>query len=251
MFFTLSKILYYFITPAFWVWVCLIIGILRRKKNFHFLWAAILLLVVFTNPFLYRKAMMAYQEKPLVINEIPKKPYTGILLTGFVRFDSAGKGTFVRSCDRFIQTVRLYHQHIINKIIISGGSGNLWQQEPPEASFLKNEFLKMSIPDSAIVVDSLSRNTFENGAFTKKLIERTGWSGPFLLITSASHMPRAKKVMNHFSIPTTTFPCDFTVIPQKNNWQNTIYPDFSKFQDWEYLIKEIIGTWVYQITGKA
>lgn len=195
--------------------------------------------------------MMAYQEKPVTINVIPNQPYTGILLTGFVRFDSAAQGNFGRSSDRFIQTVRLYHQHIIDRILISGGSGNLWQKEPPEAVFLKNEMRKMNVPDSAIVVDSISRNTFENGLYTKKLIEQTGWKGPFLLITSASHMPRAKRVMHHFSIPITAYPCDFTVIPQHNNWQNIIYPDFSKMQDWEYLIKEIVGTWVYQITGKA
>lgn len=57
--------------------------------------------------------------------------------------------------------------------------------------------------------------------------------------------------MDHFSIPTTIYPSNYNEIPQKNTWQNTLYPDFSKISDWEYLIKEIVGTWVYQITGKA
>ncbi|MBU3743872.1 MAG: YdcF family protein [Sediminibacterium sp.] len=251
MFFTLSKILYYLITPGFWIWVCIIIGIIRRKKNFHFLWAAIFLLLVFTNPYLFRKAMIAYQTKPVVLKEKPGQPYTAILLTGFVKFDSAGQGYFGKASDRYVQTIQLYQQHIIDKIIISGGSGNLWLQEPPEALFLQNELKKLGVPDSLIAIDTLSRNTFENGQFTRQLLDSIGWKGPYLLITSASHLPRAKKVMDHFSIPTIAYPCNYIEIPQKNTWQNTLYPDFSKIADWEYLIKEIVGTWVYQITGKA
>ena len=251
MFFTLSKILYYLITPSFWIWVCIVIGIIKRKKHFHFLWAAFILLAIFTNPYLYRKAMIAYQTEPFEMNNIPAKPYTAILLTGFVKFDSSGQGYFGKASDRYIQTIKLYQQHIVDKIIISGGSGNLWIEEPPEAVFLENELKKLGVPDSCIAVDTLSRNTFENGQFTKQLIDSIGWKGPYLLVSSASHLPRAQKVMDHFSIPTTLYPCCYTEIPQKNTWQNTLYPDFSKIQEWEYLIKEIVGTWVYQITGKA
>jgi hypothetical protein len=32
---------------------------------------------------------------------------------------------------------------------------------------------------------------------------------------------------------------------------NTVYPDVSLMKDWEYLIKEIMGTLAYRITGKA
>lgn len=251
MFFTLSKILYYLITPGFWIWICVIIGMIRRKKNFHFLWAAIFLLVLFSNPYIFRKATIAYQTKPSHFTSKPSEPFTAILLTGFVKFDSTGQGFFGRASDRYIQTVQLYQQHIIHKIIISGGSGNLWQKEPPEALFLQNELKKIGVPDSCMAIDTLSRNTFENGQFTKQLIDSIGWKGPYLLITSASHMPRAKKVMDHFSIPTTVYPCSYAEIPQKNTWENTLYPDFSKIKEWEYLIKELVGTWVYQLTGKA
>lgn len=198
MFFTLSKILYYLITPGCWIWVCIIIGIIRRKKNFHFLWAAILLLVVFTNPYLYRRAMIAYQPMPIQFKDKPAQPYTAILLTGFVKFDSAGQGYFGKASDRYIQTVQLFEQHFINKIIISGGSGNLWLQEPPEALFLQNELKKAGVPDSCIAIDTLSRNTFENGQYTRQLIDNIGWKGPYLLVTSAFHMPRAKKSNGSF-----------------------------------------------------
>jgi hypothetical protein len=32
---------------------------------------------------------------------------------------------------------------------------------------------------------------------------------------------------------------------------NTIYPDVFFIKDWEYLIKEIVGSLAYQIMGKA
>lgn len=251
MFFILSKLLFFLITPFFWCVALLVIGWRQRKKSNRWFWAALILFLVFSNPFLYRKAILAYQTPPPTLPLSPAAITYGILLTGFTGFDGAGNGYFGKASDRFIQAANLYHSGAINKLIVSGGTGNLFTSEPPEAIFVKSQLIKNGIPDSCILIEKKSRNTHENALYTQQLIDSAQLSGPFLLITSALHMPRSIKIFSTLTIPCIPYPCDYRVYPQANHFMNTIYPDVSYIKEWEYLIKEIVGTWVYQITGKA
>lgn len=250
MFFVLSKLLYFFITPFCWILILLLAALIFPKKRKHFLWACLILLLVFTNPWLYQKAMLSYEEKPLSTNAT-QLPETAILLTGIVGFDSIGNGYFGKSSDRFIQSANLLHSKKIKRLIISGGSGNFWRKEKTESVFLRDQLLLQGIPDSALLAETLSRNTFENATFTRHLIDSLQLKGPFLLITSALHMPRAKKVFTKAGIQFIPYPCDFKVYPQAPDFKNSIYPEISYIDAWEDLIKEWVGTLIYGLTGKA
>jgi uncharacterized SAM-binding protein YcdF (DUF218 family) len=250
MFFFLSKLLYFFITPFCWLMLLLLAALLFPKKRKVLLVSCLLLLVVFSNPWLYRKAMMYYQEKPIDSADtiLPK---TAILLTGIAGFDAAGHGYFGRSADRFIQAAQLLHTGKITKLIISGGSGNFWRKEKTESLFIREQLMLQGIPDSSLLAETLSRNTFENAAFTRRFIDSLHLKGPFLLITSAIHMPRAKKVFTKAGIPFIAYPCDYRVYQQAGDFKNTFYPDIANLSDWEDLIKEWVGIVVYRLTGKA
>jgi uncharacterized SAM-binding protein YcdF (DUF218 family) len=64
-------------------------------------------------------------------------------------------------------------------------------------------------------------------------------------------MPRSIKIFKKLSISCIPYPCDYKVYPATKHFMNTVYPDVSLMKDWEYLIKEIMGTLAYRITGKA
>lgn len=251
MFFTLSKVLFFLITPFFWCVVCIVIGCIQRKKSKRWFWIALIFFLFFTNPYLYRKVTLAYQSQPAALPPDSGAIRIGILLSGFTGFDTAGNGYFTKGSDRFIQAANLYHSGTIKKLLISGGNGNIWTPEPPESQFIKSQLVKNGIPDSCILIERKSRNTYENALYTKQIIDSAKLTGPFLLITSALHMPRSMKIFNKLAIPCIPYPCDFRVFPQTSYFLNTLYPNISLFKEWEYLIKEIVGTWVYQITGKA
>lgn len=220
------------------------------KKTKHFLVASLLLLVVFSNPWLYRKAMLHYQEKPIdpASTLLPK---TAILLSGIVGFDSTGHGHFGSSADRYIQVAHLLHTGKISRLIISGGSGNFWRKEKIESLFIRDQLMQQGISDTSLIAETLSRNTYENAAFTRRVIDSLHLKGPFLLITSALHMPRAKKVFTKAGIDFIAYPCDYKVYPQVADFKNTFYPEMTILRDWEDLIKEWVGTVVYRLTGKA
>ncbi|MCW3087022.1 MAG: hypothetical protein JWQ78_408, partial [Sediminibacterium sp.] len=166
-------------------------------------------------------------------------------------YDKYERGHFGNPADSFIQTANLYHRGIIKKIIITGGTGTLMQNEPAEAFFLHKEFVANGVHDSDIVIESRSRNTFENAVYSKRLIDSLKWKPPFVLITSAQHMRRSESVFATTGYSFIAFPCDYKVTPVTFTFEGTLLPNISLLNEWSGLLKEIVGLYVYKATGKA
>lgn len=252
MFFVLSKVLYFLLIPFWWIVLLLLLRLVihnaKWKKNLGIM--AMLIAVVFTNPYLHRKANLAWQPAPV---DLPaNKSYeAGILLGGMAGYDKNDRGYFGTSADRFIQTANLYHQGIIKKIIVTGGTGSLLQKEPAESIYLQAQLIANGVKTEDIIMESRSRNTYENAVYTKQLTDSLHLQPPFVLITSAQHMKRSVSVFNNARFQVLPFPCDYREIPLRETVFNTIAPDASLLYDWAFLIKEIVGVCVYKLTGKA
>lgn len=210
----------------------------------------VIIAVVFTNPFIYRSMVKLWQPQPSNVPAL-KTYEAGIVLGGMSGYDKYNRGFFGNNADRFIQTANLYHRGIIKKIIISGGTGTLSQTEPPESYFLRTSFLDNGVKDSDIIVESRSRNTFENGVFSKRIIDSLHLAPPFILITSALHMKRSVAVFKKTGYVFLPLPCDYKVTDTKQDVEDYIVPNISLLNEWSYFIKEVIGLCVYQFTGKA
>ena len=92
----------------------------------------------------------------------------------------------------FLLSVRAW-EAMFEYILLSGGSGYMFGQEPSEAIEIEQYLIRMGVPKNCILTEHQSRNTYENAVYSKKLIEQTFESAPsILLITSAFHMPRTK-----------------------------------------------------------
>lgn len=252
MFFVLSKVLYFLLIPFWWIVLLLLLRLVVRnakwKKNLGIM--AVLIAVIFTNPYLHRKANLAWQPAPV---DLPaNRTYeAGILLGGMAGYDKNDRGYFGTSADRFIQTANLYHQGIIKKIIVTGGTGSLLQKEPAESLYLQAQLVANGVKAEDIIMESRSRNTYENAVYTKQLTDSLHLQPPFVLITSAQHMKRSVSVFNRARFQVLPFPCDYREIPVRETFFNTIAPDASLLYDWVFLIKEIVGLSVYTFTGKA
>lgn len=253
MFFIASKLGYFLLSPESWLIVLVLISFVVKAKTARkrLRIAAVLVALVFSNPWFFRSMNQWWQPSP---TQLPaNRQYSaGILLGGLSMYDKFDTGYFGNNADRFIQTVNLYHSKQIGKIVISGGSGNLLQREPSETDFLLKALLRNGIPQQDIIVESKSRNTFENAVFSKRLLDSLQIPGPYIIVTSAQHMPRAMKVFRKAGYENPVpFPCDYKVIDARFSLNNIIIPDITLISDWKYLIKEMVGTAVYQLTGKA
>lgn len=221
----------------------------NRKKRLGIL--SIAWFLFFSNPFIILQCTLGWQEpkKELAANETYS---VGIVLAGFVSFNfKENKAYFGTASDRFIQAVELYKTGHIKKLMISGGSGSLFYQQYKEADFVKQEFIKMGVPEADIIAENQSRNTFENARNSKLILDSLKITGPYLLITSAMHMKRSKAVFKKAGMPVIPYPAHFAEIDNPVGFADAIIPSEDAFDGWEKFLKEMVGLWVYKLTGKA
>lgn len=252
MFFFLSKILLFLINPFFWLVFCALFFYKAKTNRAKNVWKymGIFIFLFFSNYKIYSLIMLAWQPKALP--QVHQKTYeTGIILVGMSGSDINGNTFFSETSDRFIQTCKLYHTGIIKKILISGGTGSLDQNKPKEADFLLKEFPAQSIADSNLLVEPMSRNTYESAIAAKKIVDSLKLQPPYLLITSAMHMRRAKASFKKAGLQVDTHAANFEVINYDVTWDNYIIPKMKVFAEWQTLLKEMVGYMVYKATGKA
>jgi uncharacterized SAM-binding protein YcdF (DUF218 family) len=253
MFFALSKILFFLIDPSTWllglvIWGFFSKSVIRKKRIYT---SVFILFIILTNPFLFNKVSLWWQPKWNDLKD-GKKYSVGILLGGMSYYDKYDRGYFGSPADRFIQTANLYHEGKIEKILITGGSGNFFINEPDESSFLAKEFIRNGIPKEDIITEKKSRNTFENAIFSKHILDSLKLSPPYILITSTQHMPRSTMVFKKAGYTNfEAYPCDFREFTKKLEPRSLFVPELRQISDWKSLIKEWVGVLAYKLTGKA
>ncbi len=249
MFFILSKTIGALTKPFSWLVVLLLIAVFWRKPKTRkvSLIAALAVLLVFTNPMLFDFTMKLWEPKPCVA-ETMRTYDIGIVLGGFSRhFPEYDNIELTAAGDRLWQTVNLYRQGKIKKILISGGSG--WGTGKPEASAARDALLKMGIPADDVLAEPNSRNTHENAKFSAELIAVTQPGADCLLITSALHAPRSLACFRKAGIYPDVFPADH--LSRYNNvfWLDKIVPDVEILSKWNRTINEWVGMTAYKIQG--
>lgn len=252
MFFILSKALVYFLTPFNWILILAIWYFFTknttRKKRIIIAGSAIL--IIFSNPFIYNKFTYWWQVKQP--DRVAAYHYNaGIVLGGFSNYDKHGTGYFNKAGDRFTQVLKLYNQGIIKKIVMTGGSASILHDDPAEATFAQKEFLANKVKSEDLIIEDKSRNTYENAIFTKHILDSLHVEGPFMLVTSATHMRRAELVFTKAGMSVIPYPANFEVIDKRLDWDDYIIPDVSLLNDWKIILKEMVGLLVYKITGKG
>ena len=116
-----------------------------------------------------------------------------------------------------------------NKLAIIGGSG-LYDVE----EFKDRELIKISTPWGE-TSDEILKTTYPNGKF--------------ILITSALHMPRAKRCFQKVNIPFTPYSVDHQSGPRKFILDHLILPNPESLRAWNALTKEWTGFIVYKLVG--
>ncbi|MGI8637377.1 MAG: YdcF family protein [Segetibacter sp.] len=246
----ISKIAYVFIAPENLI-IALAIAIFfsksaHVKKRLSVI--IIILLVFFGNEFIYTRVVNAWQPKPVTIaNNVSYE--AGIVLGGSASFDKYGKGYFNASSDRFIETCILYKTHKIKKIIISGGSNG--PNQPKDATFQYKKMIELGIEPSDIIVEDSSRTTFDNAILTRLKIDSFHLKPPFVLITSAMHIPRAQRVFLKAGLPVVAFPCDYHVLESKLDFFDYLVPKVGVILSWSSYLKEVVGLFGYKLFNKV
>jgi len=249
MFFLLSKLLAFGLKPLNWAVVLLLLAVFRTKKGLMFLRTGTLVLVVFSNPWLINQAACLWEPKPF---DVKGKYDVGILLGGFADFEVVQPDSIVplnHSANRFAAALTLYQSGHLRHLLISGGSSKITGGYPPEAIETRRLLLLNGVPDSAIWLESQSRNTYENAVFTRQLLDSIAPSARCLLITSAWHLPRAGICFRKAGLHCDEFGADYLSEERRSNFFQWIEPDWEALLKWDLLLKEWVGWLVYRLKG--
>lgn len=91
-------------------------------------------------------------------------------------------------------------------IIITGGDGSVFGQAIPEPEAVRRLIAHVGGDPGAFIFEEASRNTRENAVLTAELLGDQ--AGPWLLVTSARHMPRAYATFRAAELDVIPYPVD-------------------------------------------
>lgn len=256
MFFYLSKILDFLLSPMTWIVVLLAFAVflknpIRKRKT---LIASFVCLLFFSNPLILSLFGNLIPSCENVVSDKENKQFdTGIILGGMISYDeSRDRILFNSNVNRMTQTVELYKKGIIKNIFITGGSGSILYPKKREASLLKNYMITyFHIPEKDIQIENNSNNTHENALYSKSILDSLGWKhNKFVMITSPLHQYRAQACFAKQGIKTYIY----HRIAQKNSWEkalprNIFLPSAEVLLNWDNFLHELVGVIIYKIAG--
>jgi uncharacterized SAM-binding protein YcdF (DUF218 family) len=135
------------------------------------------------------------------------------------------------------------------RIVFSGGSGRIIYDGISEASLAARLFASFGIAKERIALEDKSRDTDENGRFTKELVQPKPGER-WLLVTSAHHMPRAIGVFRAAGFPVEAFPVDY-----RTRGAVDLLRPFSTLGDGlrrtDTAMREWVGLLMYRMVGRT
>lgn len=139
----------------------------------------------------------------------------------------------------------LYKAHRAPVIVVSGAAldGGI-----SEAQMMANALKQQGIPDNALILESASYTTYENGVLTIRELKQRNIKR-ILLVTSALHMPRSMAVFRKLGITVIPAPSAPQIVvpsdPQFSFWQ----PNLRVLSASRSIVKEYVGLLVYWVRG--
>lgn len=153
--------------------------------------------------------------------------------------------------DRYIGAAILAKAYPEVPVIFTGGSGSLRLQDTAgEGSIAKDLLTAVGINADRLIIESQSRNTYENFKLTKPLLPHSEHSrATYILVTSAYHMPRAVGIARQQGINVIPYPVDYhSNQADLRHWDFDLYDHLKALEPaW----REWIGLSVYYLTDKT
>jgi uncharacterized SAM-binding protein YcdF (DUF218 family) len=197
LFFLASKLFWTLARPESWIPVLLLAATLAFRRNRPragkrlLLTTIVLVLAIGTLPIgeaLLRPLETRFQADPAV--EAPR----GIIVLGGGEDGRAMRASSLPevndAADRFLAGLALARRHPDAQLTFTEGNAAIIGDRISGAEVAQRIFADAGIAPARIHLEGASRNTAENAMLTRDLLDDPG-DGPWLLVTSAFHMPRA------------------------------------------------------------
>lgn len=204
--FLISKLLPLLVLPLGLSFALLLLGLLRRRR-----WpviTALSVLWVFSTP-LTAQALWRWLEwpwQPLRPASLPRADVIVVLGGG----RQAAPGSLRRSewidADRFFGGLDLLRSGRAPRLLFTGGRLSFQAGVPSEGETLRQQAIALGVPAARVATTSLVSNTAEEAAAVAALLPA---GSRILLVTSAFHMQRARRLFEAQGLGVIPYPVDF------------------------------------------
>jgi len=252
--FVASKLLSFAIEPLFWVLVFLLTGLLllhrRPQLGRRLSWLALIVLVLASWTSGPEALMRELESRYAPASTVDPTQFIGIVVLGGGLSHSEiwtahNRIALNEQAERMTEAVALMRQYPHLRLLFTGGSGSVLAGDLSEAQRARMFFDAMGVDASRVAYESRSRNTYENALFGAA-VDGVDSKKPWLLLTSAFHMPRAMGVFARTGWNATPWPVDYRTTAH-DSWF-----DFSLHAGprlWELALHEWLGFHAYRWAG--
>ena len=243
----LHKILPTFVLPIMLVIIVIIIGLIRNKKKLITIAIGVLYILstpIFSNNFFklvegneYRKPISAIDSADAIV-----------VLSGMLEINEVGDSTYIEwgDPDRFFGGMALFKAGKAQKLVFTGGKMPWDKANKTEGEVLKGYAISNGIPNEKIFVTKNVENTADEAVAVKELISQ---SKRIILVTSAYHLYRAKKLFEKQGFIVIPYKVDFKTSRNNTTKLMDFLPSAENLEITETGIREVIGRLFYVVKG--
>ncbi|WP_142846873.1 YdcF family protein [Telmatospirillum sp. J64-1] len=156
-----------------------------------------------------------------------------------------GQMAVTAAAERMLVVPDLARRYPEARIVFTGGSGRLLHQDVKEVDAAAEVFAAIGLPPERILFEGESRNTRENALFTLEMM-RPKPGENWLLVTSASHMPRSVGVFRAAGWPVIPYPVDYRTTGRE---RAPVFAPLHGLHDLSEALREWRGLIVYRLAG--
>lgn len=253
-FFLVSKIAWFLLKPLHSLIFLLLGGLFFRMLGWRVMQRLCGILVVF-----YGGLIMLTPLPELAVRTLEDRfagaasgpQVAGIIVLGGATDDGGlvaarGQPALNGAVERLTTAMALHRAMPDRPLIVTGYSGRLKPRGPNEAEITRMFFEEQGLPMAQVRFEAKSRNTAENARLTAELAGQA--ERPWLLITSAWHMPRAVASFRAAGLTVLPHPVDFRTEPGRLVWPRQ--PN-SSLGFASVALHEWLGLLAYYMTGRT
>jgi uncharacterized SAM-binding protein YcdF (DUF218 family) len=258
LFFTVSKVIWFFATPSNLLPSVILLGTVlqlrkqTRRRGFALASGATLLLLVGGLSPLANWVILPLEQR------FPSLPIGDGRITGAIVLGGSvqAEDSFAHSQllmneagERVVVMADIARRHPEAKIVFAGGSGAFLEDDVAEAAAIARFSNTLGIARERILFEERSRTTRENALYTRELV-RPESGERWLLVTSAWHMPRAIGVFRKAGFTVEPWPVDY----RTSRGLDALRPQSSipeGLRRIDFIVREYVGLVAYYATHRT
>ena len=144
---------------------------------------------------------------------------------------------------RLMEGIRIFKSIPGSRILLSGGT---YREPKSDAEAMAIVAGMMEVPQHRILLEVDSKDTFDQAVLIRPIVG----SDPFILVTSAAHMPRSMAVFRKNGMNPIAAPADFLVCKKASPLFMRLLPHPVDLWKSDRAVYEYVGLAWYRLTGK-